>query len=124
MEALKGAMQTKELSPEAADALAAISFDSAAPVTVQGRVTTLRFSEPPATGVMILHAGDAKYAFATAATRDMAKQGFNRFTLQPGEEVIVTGVLAKGGQNIEGLIAARAETIALRDGRTVFDRNK
>ena len=43
--------------------------------------------------------------------------------MHPGEELIVTGVLASGGQKIgPGFAAARADLITKSDGTRVFDR--
>jgi len=68
-----------------------------------------------------------KYAFSTAGVPAMAKQGFTRFTLKPGDEVIVTGVLANGSPKIgpgSGFYAARADLITKSDGTHVFDRTR
>ncbi|MBZ5575607.1 MAG: hypothetical protein LAP40_03480 [Acidobacteriia bacterium] len=123
-DALKNLVQLKELSPDAAVSVAGLPFDAGVPLTIRGRVTTLLFAKPGASGAMVVHttAGPGKYVFSTAPTPDLARQGFSRFTLKPGEAVIVTGVLAEHGQQIEGLAAARADTIATADGRRVFDR--
>lgn len=117
-------VQAKQLSPEAGKALAAMPFDSGAAVTVHGRATILLFGDPGTMGMIAVQAmeGAGKYAFSTAATKDLAKQGFSRFSLKPGAEILVTGVLAKGGQGIEGFTAARADKIATFDGTVMFDR--
>jgi hypothetical protein len=110
----------------AAQSLAAMQFDSNAPVTVRGRVSTLVWP-PGSSGMLILEAtlGGEKYAFSTAGVPAMARQGFTRFTMQPGEEVIVTGVLALGKAKIgPGFSAARADLITKSDGNRVFDRSK
>jgi hypothetical protein len=103
-----------------------MTFDSGAPVTVHGRVGTLVW--PQGTSGMILveaTVGGEKYAFSTASVPGMAKQGFSRFTMKPGEEVIVTGVRAKGDSKIgPGFTAARADLITKSDGNRVFDRSK
>ena len=45
--------------------------------------------------------------------------------MQPGEEVIITGVLASGNAKIgPGFNAARADLITKSDGNRVFDRSK
>jgi hypothetical protein len=69
--------------------------------------------------------GIGKYAFSTARVPAMAKQGFTRFTLHPGEEVIVTGSLASSNAKIgPGFTAAQANVITKSDGSRVFDRAK
>ena len=115
-------LQAKQLSPEAAQDLAAMPFGHGAPVSVQGRVTTALFGGT--TGMIIVEAsgGSGKYAFSTAATPGLAKQGFTRFSLQPGQQVTVTGVLADSGEKIEGFIAARADSITTSDGVPIFSR--
>jgi hypothetical protein len=56
-----------------------------------------------------------------AQTSDLTKQGFSRFSLKPGEEVAVTGVLAAGGRQLGEFTAARADQITA-GGRTLFSR--
>jgi hypothetical protein len=74
--------------------------------------------------MLVLHAADgpAKYAFSTAPTPEMSRQGFTRFSLHPGEEITVTGLLAQGGQKLEDYAAARADRIATADGKTLYTR--
>ena len=116
----------KELRPEAAETLTAMQFDGGAAVTVHGRVTTLLFPPPGADGVMVVRAteGGDRYAFSMAATRDLAKQGFTRNSLGPGQEVTVSGVLAASGGKLGDLTAARADSVTVADGDRVFDRAK
>jgi uncharacterized protein DUF6152 len=120
-------VQTPEVNKQltsAAQQLSAMTFDSGSPVTVRGRVSTLVWPEGSA-GMMLVevNGGSEKYAFSTAGVPAMAKQGFSRFTMRPGEEVIVTGALAAGGLKIgPGFTAARADLITKSDGTRVFDR--
>jgi hypothetical protein len=66
-----------------------------------------------------------KYAFSTAGVPAMARQGFSRFTMKPGEDVIVTGVRAKGDSRIgPGFRAARADIVTKSNGNRVFDRSR
>ena len=120
---------TPELNKQltsAAQQLSQMAFDSGSTVTVRGRVGTLVW--PQGTSGMILvevTGGTEKYAFSTARVPEMAKMGFTRFTMHPGEEIIVTGVLASGGQKIgPGFTAARADMITKSDGSRVFDRSR
>jgi hypothetical protein len=53
----------------------------------------------------------------------MFRQGFNKATLKPGDEVQVSGVLAAAGQVIDGSLASRADLVTV-NGTTVFDRSK
>lgn len=118
--------QMNQIFSGAARSLAAMQFDANAPITVRGRVATLVWPEK-SSGMIIIETsqGGEKYAFATAGVPAMAKQGFTRFAIQPGQEVIVTGVLASGNAKIgPGLNAARADLITKGDGSQVFDRSR
>jgi len=110
----------------AAQSLAEMTFDSAAPVTVHGRVAILVWPEGTS-GMIVVEAegsGD-KYAFSTAKVPVMARQGFSRFTMQPGADVVVTGVRAKDDAKIgPGFKAARADIVTKSDGNRVFDRSR
>ena len=66
--------------------------------------------------------GSRKFLFSTAQTQAMAKQGFSRYTMHPGEELMITGVLANNGDTVGEYLAARADTITKMDGSQVFDR--
>jgi len=120
---------TPELTKQftnAAQQLSAMAFGTSSPVTIRGRISNLVWPEG-SSGMMLIEAagGTEKYAFSTARVPQMAKQGFSRFTMRPGEEVIVTGVLANGGQKIgPGFKAARADLITKSDGTRVFDRTR
>ena len=108
----------------AAQTLAGMSFDSGVGLTIRGRVTTVVWPEGSA-GMMLVEAvgTSEKYAFSTAGVPALAKQGFTRFAVKPGEEVIVTGVLANGSPKIgPGFSAARADLITRADGSRLFDR--
>jgi len=113
-------VQLKELSPGDAQALAATPFDPGAAVTVRGNATTVVFGEN--VGMIAVRSGAEKYLFATAAAKDLARQKFSPLTIGPGEEVVVTGILANGGRRISGSIAARADTIAGAGGNRIFAR--
>jgi hypothetical protein len=111
----------------AAQALAGMRFDSGTPISIRARVSTLVWPEGSAGMILVEAVGTAeKYAFSTARVADMAKQGFTRFALKPGEEVIVTGVLANGSPKIgPGFNAARADMVTRSNGGThVFDRTR
>ncbi len=67
--------------------------------------------------MVLIEADGRKYAFSTAKVPDMAKQGFTRFALHPGEEVTITGLLAPSNPTIgPEFTAARADVIAKSDG--------
>src|SRR5215472_9260766 len=73
----------------AAQTLSAMAFDSGRGITVRARVASMVWPERSA-GMIVVEAGGTseKYAFSTAGVPAMAKQGFSRFTLKPGEEII------------------------------------
>jgi|SRR5215471_7182530 len=115
--------QNKLLS-SAAQSLAEMQFDTNAPVTIHGYVTTAVWPIG-ASGMLVVKTDQGEYAFSTAKVPQMAKQGFTRFAIHPGEQVIVTGVLASGKAKIgPGLNAARADLITKSDGNRVFDRSR
>ena len=124
-----GQIATPEMNrilTSAAQALSGMQFDPNSAITVRGRVTTLVWPEH-SSGMILVEAEQSgeKYAFSTAGVPAMAKQGFTRFTLQPGTEVIVSGVVANGKPKIgPGFDAARADTISKADGTLVFDRSR
>jgi hypothetical protein len=108
----------------AAQTLSAMAFDSTSGLTVHARVASAVWPERAA-GMIVVEVGGSseKYAFSTAGVPAMAKQGLSRFTLKPGDEIIVTGVLANGNLKIgPGFNAARADLISRPDGTRLFDR--
>ena len=110
----------------AAETLSTIPFDSSAGVTVHARVASAVWSERLAGMIVVEAAGtDQKYAFSTAGVPAMAKQGLTRFSLKPGDEIIVTGVLANGNLKVgSGFDAARADLVTRTDGTHLFDRTR
>jgi len=110
----------------AAQTLSALPFDSGTTLTVHARVASVVWPERAAGMVVVEVPGaSAKYAFSTAGVPAMARQGFTRFALKPGDEIIVTGVLANGNLKIgPGFNAARADLITRPDGTHLFDRTR
>ena len=110
----------------AAQTLSAMPFDSGSGLTVRARVASAVWPERAAGMIVVEVAGTSeKYAFSTAGVPAMAKQGLSRFTLKPGDEIIVTGVLANGNLKIgPGFNAARADLITRIDGTRLFDRTQ
>lgn len=108
----------------AAQTLSAMRFDSGSGLTIQARVTSAVWPER-ASGMIVVEVpgSSEKYAFSTAGVPAMAQQGFSRFTIKPGDAIIVTGVLANGNLKIgPGFNAARADLITRTDGTRLFDR--
>src|SRR4051812_36461759 len=85
---------------KAAGELGSAHFDAAAPISIRGRIATLVFPEGAAGMMLVESPSGERYAFTVAGVPAMAKQGFSRFTVKPGMEVIVTGVLAEKAQKI------------------------
>ena len=110
----------------AAQTLSAMAFDSGRGLTVRARVASAVWPERAAGMIVVEAAGTSeKYAFSTAGVPAMAKQGLSRFTLKPGDEIIVSGVLANGNLKIgPGFNAARADLITRIDGTRLFDRTQ
>ncbi len=106
---------------QAAQVMATTHFDQSAPVNVRGKIATLVFPEGTSGVVMIQTGNGLRYVFSTAGVPAMAKQGFTRFAVRPGQEVTVVGVLASASP-LSGFIGARADTISKPDGQVLFDR--
>jgi hypothetical protein len=97
-------------------------FDGPA-ATMTGTVSSIAFVVPVGTITVDSSDGSGKrYRFITAGPAELAGQGFTHDSLQPGAQVTISGVLANGGESVDGLITASASTITLSDGRKVFDR--
>lgn len=103
---------------------AAISFDGAAPVTMKGSVIEVELVNPTARIVIDPQDGSGKkYVFAMSSPRQLSLQGWTRQSANLGDQVTITGVLAKDGQTTSsGFFAALANTITAADGRKLFDR--
>jgi hypothetical protein len=117
---------TPELNQQltlAAQSMASMNFDPSAPVTVRGRVSLVVFPERTS-GVLMVETGDGRrYVFSTAGVPAMAKQGFSRFSLRPGQAVTVVGVLAPATP-LAGFVGARADVITGASGQIMFDRTR
>lgn len=106
----------------AAAVLAGMQFEPSSPISTSGHVTAAVWPEN-GPGMLVVETGDGlKYAFSTATVQFMAKQGFTRKSMGPGEEVGVSGLLAPGKTVGSGLTAARADIITKGDGTRVFTR--
>jgi hypothetical protein len=122
----QGSLADSAALTSSAQTLSALPFDSGTTVTVHARVASVVWPERAAGMVVVEVPGaPAKYAFSTAGVPAMARQGFTRFVLKPGDEIIVTGVLANGNLKIgPGFNAARADLITRPDGTHLFDRTR
>ena len=103
--------------------LSSMSFDSASPVTVGGIVSKVEWVNP-LVAISVETQDVKRYTFATASPNQWVRQGGNRASVKPGDEVTITGLLATGGQTMpDGSIAASATTVTRADGQKVFDRS-
>jgi hypothetical protein len=78
----------------------AAEFDAAKPITIQGRVTRIAWTNPHVwiylnvpdeTGKLV------NWGFEMGAPQQVRNQGWDRDTLKTGDEIIVSGSLARDG---------------------------
>jgi tRNA(Ile2) C34 agmatinyltransferase TiaS len=102
----------------------AAEYDNNKPVTVNGVVKSLDWVNPHA--YVFVDAKDESgkpvtWAFECLSPNALARQGWNRNSLKPGDRVVVNGYLAKDGKPLaDGSIHANSRLISLADGRKVF----
>ncbi len=61
------------------------------------------------------------FAFETLSPNALARQGWNRSSLKPGEPVVVEGYLAKDGKPLaDGSIHANSKSVTRANGQKVF----
>jgi hypothetical protein len=78
----------------------AAEFDSNKPVTIQGNVTRIAWTNPQVwISVMVPdEAGKmVNWGFEMGAPQQVRRQGWDRTTLKAGDEIIVDGFLARDG---------------------------
>ena len=96
----------------------AAEFDAAKPISISGKVTELRWSNPHAH--IYVEVADASGApvpwdFELGSPNALARRGWSRTSLKPGDRITVSGYLAKSVPHL-----ANARSVVLADGRTVF----
>ena len=79
----------------------AVYFDSAKSVTVNGKVTSFRFTNPH--GLVVLDVTDAQgrvrqWRAETNAPVVLQRRGWTRTTVKPGDEITVQGWAARDGK--------------------------
>ncbi len=111
---------------QAAQQLAAITFDSNSPVTVKGAVFKFQLMNPNSLiSVDPMDGTGKRYTFLLGSASQTSKQGLTRNAARLGDEVTVTGDLATGGQMMpDGTIAATAATITNANGEKIYDRGQ
>jgi hypothetical protein len=90
-------------------------YDSKKPVTLHGTVTALQFVNPHALLIFNVKDESGKMTEWTAELQSpnlLARRGWSRSTLKPGDEVIVTGHAVKNGAP-----AMSGSKITFEDGR-------
>ena len=96
----------------------AAEYDSAKPITLTGAVTKVEWMNPHARFYMDVKDDKGtvtNWEFELGSPNGLARRGWTRNSMKPGDEVIVDGYLAKDGSNL-----ANARNIKLADGRKLF----
>jgi len=78
----------------------AAEFDSNKPITIQGNVTRVGWTNPHVWVYMMVPDEEGKmvsWAFEMGAPQQVRRQGWDRNTLNTGDEIIVEGFLARDG---------------------------
>ena len=110
--------------PVAAHHSFAAEYDSAKTITVKGVVNKVMWVNPHAYVYVDVKDENGKvitWAFESLSPNALARQGWTRNSLKPGEEVTVNGYLAKDGKPLaDGSMHANSRLITTADGRKVF----
>jgi hypothetical protein len=96
----------------------AAEYDSNKPVTLKGTVTKVDWTNPHARfyiDVKDANGQAVNWTFELASPNVLKRNGWSRNTLKEGDEVTVTGSMAKDGAHL-----ANARTVTLADGKRVF----
>jgi Family of unknown function (DUF6152) len=107
--------------PAAAHHSFAAEYDAAKPITLKGTVVRVEWTNPHARFYV-----DVKDADGTATTWNLelaspnvlVRQGWTRTSLKIGDEITVTGSVAKDGSKM-----ANARNVTLASGKRVFARS-
>jgi len=96
----------------------AAEYDSAKPITLTGTVTKVEWMNPHAR--FYIDVKDEKgemnnWELELGSTNGLMRQGWTRNSLKKGDQVTISGSLAKDGSKL-----ANARTVKLADGRQVF----
>jgi hypothetical protein len=96
----------------------AAEYDNKKPVTLTGTVTKVEWMNPHARFYLDVkdEGGNvANWEFELGSPNGLMRQGWTRSSLKEGDQVTVSGSLAKDGSKL-----ANARTVTLSDGRKVF----
>jgi hypothetical protein len=92
-------------------------FDTSKPVTLEGVVTRIDWENPHVHYYVDVTAPDGmvvNWSCETGGPNRLAKRGWNRDTLKPGDKVVVHGFISKDGSH-----AADGRQVTLADGRKI-----
>ena len=96
----------------------AAEYDSAKPITLTGTVTKVEWMNPHARFYIDVKDEGGKvtnWEFELGSPNGLMRRGWTRNSLKEGDNVSVSGSLAKDGSKL-----ANARTVKLADGREVF----
>jgi hypothetical protein len=96
----------------------AAEFDAAKPVTVQGAVSKVEWTNPHIwIYVDMKNAGGQaeQWQCEGGSPNTLARQGWSRDTLKPGDQVVIEGFRAKNGSN-----TCNSRTVKTANGQTLF----
>ena len=96
----------------------AAEYDSAKPITLTGTVTKVEWMNPHARFYIDVkdEKGEMKnWELELGSPNGLMRQGWTRNSLKKGDQVTISGSLAKDGSKL-----ANARTVKLADGRQVF----
>ena len=102
----------------------AAEYDNNKPITVKGVIKNLAWVNPHAYVFIDVKDESGKvvtWAFETLSPNALSRQGWNRNSLKPGDEVTIDGYLAKDGKPLaDGSMHANSRSVTRADGRKVF----
>lgn len=95
----------------------AAEFDAAKPVTLEGTIARLEWTNPHAwlyLDVPAANGGSVQWALELSAPNALARRGFRPDVARPGTKLVAKGYQAKNGQPV-----ARAWMVTLPGGQTI-----
>ena len=104
--------------PAAAHHSFAAEYDSTKPITLRGAVVRVEWTNPHARFYVEAKDADGKAAtwnFELASPNVLVRQGWTRQSLKIGDEITVSGSMAKDGSKM-----ANARSVTLANGKRVF----
>ena len=96
----------------------AAEYDSSKPITLTGTVTKVEWMNPHARFYIDVKAEKGEmnnWELELGSPNGLMRQGWTRNSLKKGDQVTISGSLAKDGSKL-----ANARTVKLADGRQVF----